>query len=78
MMNMETLVTCPVSVAHWQEELKALISRHVAETNSVKAADILQHWEEECTILCKSAPKEMLVHLPAPLQDGQSQSMPAE
>jgi len=78
MMNMETLVTCPVSVAHWQEELKALITRHVAETNSVKAADILQHWDEELHNFVQVCPKEMLVHLPAPLQDGHSQSVPAE
>jgi glutamate synthase (NADPH/NADH) large chain len=78
MMNMETLVTCPVSVAHWEEELKALITRHVAETNSVKGTDILQHWEEEKHNFVQVCPKEMLVHLPAPLQDGQSQSMPAE
>jgi glutamate synthase (NADPH/NADH) large chain len=78
MMNMETLVTCPVSVAHWQEELKALIARHVAETNSVKGADILQHWDEEKHNFVQVCPKEMLVHLPAPLQDGQSQSVLAE
>ena len=78
MMNMETLVTCPVSVAHWQEVLKALIARHVAETNSVKGADILQHWDEEKHKFVQVCPKEMLVHLPAPLQDGQSQSVPAE
>jgi len=78
MMNMETLVTCPVSVAHWQEELKALIARHVAETNSVKGADILQHWDEEKHNFVQVCPKEMLVHLPAPLQDGRSQSVPAE
>ena len=78
MMNMETLVTCPVLVAHWEEELKALITRHVAETNSVKGTDILQHWEEEKHNFVQVCPKEMLVHLPAPLQDGQSQSMPAE
>jgi glutamate synthase (NADPH/NADH) large chain len=78
MMNMETLVTCPVSVAHWQEELKALITRHVAETNSVKAADILQHWDEELHNFVQVCPKEMLVHLPEPLQDGHSQSVPAE
>jgi glutamate synthase (NADPH/NADH) large chain len=66
MMNMETLVTCPVSVAHWQEELKALIARHVAETNSVKGADILQHWDEEKHNFVQVCPKEMLVHLPAP------------
>ena len=67
MMNMETLVTCPVSVAHWQEELKVLIARHVAETNSVKGADILQHWDEEKHNFVQVCPKEMLVHLPAPL-----------
>jgi glutamate synthase (NADPH/NADH) large chain len=78
MMNMETLVTCPVSVAHWQEVLKALIARHVAETNSVKGADILQHWDEEKHNFVQVCPKEMLVHLPVPLQDGQSQSVPAE
>jgi glutamate synthase (NADPH/NADH) large chain len=78
MMNMETLVTCPVSVARWQEELKALITRHVAETNSVKAADILQHWDEELHNFVQVCPKEMLVHLPEPLQDGHSQSVPAE
>jgi len=77
-MNMETLVTCPVSVAHWQEELKALIARHVVETNSVKGADILQHWDEEKHNFVQVCPNEMLVHLPAPLQDGQSQSVPAE
>ena len=78
MMNMETLVTCPVSVAHWQEVLKALITRHVSETNSVKGADILQRWEEEKRNFVQVCPKEMLVHLPAPLEDGQSLSVPAE
>ena len=34
LMNMETLVTVPVTVAHWENELKRLIERHVDETAS--------------------------------------------
>ena len=41
LMNMETLVTCPVTVAHWEDQLKGLITQHEAETGSRRAADIL-------------------------------------
>ena len=43
LMNMETLVTCPVTVDHWKDELRGLVQRHAAETGSRKAADLLQH-----------------------------------
>ncbi|MDJ0630424.1 MAG: glutamate synthase large subunit [Rhodobacter sp.] len=66
-MNMETLVTCPVTVDHWEHELKGLIERHAAETGSVKAQDILQHWDTERAHFLQVCPKEMLVHIPAPL-----------
>ncbi|MBO9476305.1 glutamate synthase large subunit [Shimia sp. R11_0] len=66
-MNMETLVTCPVTVAHWEDQLKGLIERHVAETGSRKAADILQHWDVEKANFLQVCPKEMLVHIPHPL-----------
>jgi len=66
-MNMETLVTCPVTVDHWEGELKDLITRHLAETGSAKAADILQHWAAEKQNFLQVCPTEMLVHLPAPL-----------
>ncbi|MBS9715335.1 glutamate synthase large subunit [Pseudohalocynthiibacter aestuariivivens] len=67
LMNVETLVTCPVTVAHWEAELKGLIERHYEETGSRKAEDILQHWDLERDNFLQVCPKEMLVHLPAPL-----------
>ncbi|KCV82390.1 glutamate synthase (NADPH) large subunit [Actibacterium atlanticum] len=67
MMNMETLVTCPVADPHWEEQLKGLIERHVAETGSLKAADILQHWDLERGNFVQVCPKEMLDKLPHPL-----------
>ena len=67
LMNMETLVTCPVTVDHWEAELKGLIERHAAETSSRKAADLLQHWEVEKPNFVQICPKEMLPHLSAPL-----------
>ncbi|MEY8144260.1 glutamate synthase large subunit [Falsihalocynthiibacter sp. CO-5D18] len=72
LMNMETLVTCPVTVEYWQDQLKELIERHVKETGSQKGADILQHWELEKTRFLQICPKEMLVHIPHPLSDESS------
>ncbi|MDD9717148.1 glutamate synthase large subunit [Dinoroseobacter sp. PD6] len=77
MMNMETLVTCPVTVDHWEGQLKGLIERHLAETGSRKAADILQHWDIEKANFLQVCPKEMLVHIPAPLGIEDS-AIPAE
>ena len=76
-MNMETLVTCPVTVAHWEAQLKGLIERHAAETGSRKAADILQHWDVERANFLQVCPKEMLIHLPHPLSV-QEAAVPAE
>ena len=67
LMNMETLVTCPVTVPHWEAQLEELIERHLAETGSRRAADILQHWDVEKGNFLQVCPKEMLVHLPHPL-----------
>ncbi len=67
MMNMETLVICPVTQPHWEAELKGLIERHAAETGSLLAADILQHWDLERGNFLQVCPKEMLGKLPHPL-----------
>jgi len=76
-MNLETLVTCPVTVQHWEDQLKGLIERHVAETGSAKARDILQHWDVEKANFLQVCPKEMLVHIAHPLtQEGTA--VPAE
>ncbi|SDJ13358.1 glutamate synthase large subunit [Aliiruegeria lutimaris] len=77
LMNMETLVTAPVTHPHWEAELRDLIERHVAETESVKAADILQHWDLELRHFVQVCPKEMLVHIPHPL-GVEENAIPAE
>ncbi len=77
LMNRETIVTCGVTVDHWTAELKDLLERHYAETDSRKAGDILQHWDSEKNNFLQICPKEMLVHLPAPLTIEQS-AVPAE
>ncbi|MDW3223494.1 MAG: glutamate synthase large subunit [Paracoccaceae bacterium] len=77
LMNMETLVTCPVTVDHWMQELEELLQAHLRETGSRHAADILQHWDSEKHHFLQVCPKEMLVHLPAPLEI-ENQAMPAE
>ncbi|WP_289042859.1 glutamate synthase large subunit [uncultured Aliiroseovarius sp.] len=66
-MNMESLVTNPVTVDHWEAQLKSLIQRHADETNSQQAAEILRHWELERSNFLQVCPVEMLDKLPAPL-----------
>ena len=77
LINMETLVTSAVTVPHWMSQLKALVQRHLTETGSRKAADILQHWDIEKSNFVQICPTEMLVHLPAPLSIEQA-AIPAE
>ncbi|MFK7743846.1 MAG: glutamate synthase large subunit [Roseobacter sp.] len=77
LMNMETLVTCPVTVDHWMGQLEELMEMHLAETGSRHAADILQHWDTEKHNFLQVCPKEMLVHLPAPLSLEET-AVPAE
>ncbi len=77
LMNMETLVTCPVEVTHWEDQLKCLIERHALETGSRKAADILQHWDVEKRNFLQVCPKEMLNKLSHPLRL-QTAAVPAE
>ena len=66
-MNHETLVSCPVTVAHWEAELKGLIERHVAETGSLKATEILRYWDKERGNFLQICPKEMLPNISHPL-----------
>ena len=77
LMNRETLVTCKVTVAHWEDELRGLIERHLAETGSRRAAQILDHWERERHRFVQVCPKEMLAHLSHPLSHD-AQAVPAE
>ena len=78
MLNMESLVTCTVTQEHWEAELKDLIERHVAETKSRKAQDILQHWDLEKGNFLQVCPKEMLNKIAHPLGIEDSVAVPAE
>ncbi|MBV7394458.1 glutamate synthase large subunit [Mameliella sediminis] len=78
MMNMEGLVTCPVTVAEWEDQLKSLLERHVEETNSRKGMDILQNWDLEKAHFVQVCPKEMLDKIPHPLGIEGELAVPAE
>jgi len=67
LINRESLVINPVTVPHWINQLEELIERHLAETGSQRAAQILQNWEAERANFLQVCPKEMLDKLPAPL-----------
>jgi glutamate synthase (NADPH/NADH) large chain len=77
LINMETVVTCPVTVDHWEEQLRGLVEAHVAETGSVKAGQILQEWEVEKLNFLQVCPIEMLSRIPAPLSL-EDEAIPAE
>ena len=77
MMNMETLVTCSVAEGYWMTDLEQLLERHLEETGSQKAAEILQNWDSEKAHFMQICPKEMLTRLPAPLVLEQA-AVPAE
>ncbi|MEM1130640.1 MAG: glutamate synthase-related protein, partial [Pseudomonadota bacterium] len=78
MMNTETLVVGRPTGEHWIGQLKGLIERHLKETGSRRAAEILQHWEAELPNFLQVCPKEMLDKLAYPLEIETSEAVPAE
>ena len=77
LINGETLVRCAVTESHWEAELKGLIERHLAETGSRKAQDILQYWDRELRNFIQLCPREMLDKLEHPL-GAEPKAIPAE
>ena len=67
MLNSETVVTCPVTVPHWENQLHGLIARHLEETGSQHASDILQNWDVEKAHFVQVCPIEMLDKLEHPV-----------
>jgi glutamate synthase (NADPH/NADH) large chain len=65
--NLESLVTAPVTVAHWENQLKGLLEQHLAETDSPKTKEILHSWDAELAHFIQICPKEMLNRIPHPL-----------
>ena len=77
LINLDTVVCVPVSEGHYLDQLKGLVERHMEETGSRKAAEILQHWEDERGNFLQVVPKEMLDKLAVPLE-GLGEAVPAE
>jgi glutamate synthase (NADPH/NADH) large chain len=67
LVNGETLVACKVAEPHWEAELKGLIERHLSETGSRRAQDILRYWDRELPRFVQLCPREMLDKLAHPL-----------
>ena len=77
MMNPETLVAVPVNEGHYMGELEQLLEMHLEETGSKRAADLMQHWDEERHHFVQLCPKEMLNKLEVPIV-GLDEAIPAE
>ncbi|MEM9813266.1 MAG: glutamate synthase-related protein, partial [Pseudomonadota bacterium] len=75
-LNLETLVTAPVTSAHWEGVLRGLIEAHTAETRSARAAELLRNWPEARARFLQVCPREMLARLAHPLSD--AEAIPAE
>ena len=58
-------------------DLHGLIARHAEETGSLKARAILAEWGTERARFVQVCPREMLAHLPVPLEAA-PQAVPAE
>lgn len=76
-MNEETIITCALGHPHWEAQVKGLIARHAAETQSPIALRILGDWARERVHFLQVCPKEMLPHLAYPLSD-EAAKVPAE
>jgi len=68
-LNEETVISAPIRAAAWERQLHGLVSRHLAETGSLRAAAILRNWEEALPCFRQIVPKEMLGRLAHPLDD---------
>jgi glutamate synthase (NADPH/NADH) large chain len=68
-LNGETVIAVPIESGAWEAQLKGLVERHVRETGSPRASEILRHWAEELPRFRQIVPKEMLTRLEHPLSD---------
>jgi glutamate synthase (NADPH/NADH) large chain len=68
-LNPETLHWQRLDSAYWENVLKTLIARHVAETESRYAATLLNDWGREAAHFWQVVPTEYVKYLPAGLSD---------
>jgi len=67
--NVETIEIDVVQSRHWEAVLRNLVTAHVEETGSPKAAELLRNWDQEMPHFRQICPKEMLSRLEHPLSD---------
>ncbi len=67
--NADTIAWQRVASAHWEEVLRALVSRHVAETSSRYAAMLLHDWARTLHHFWQVVPKGYERYLPVPLAE---------
>ncbi|MEO8714724.1 MAG: glutamate synthase-related protein, partial [Acetobacteraceae bacterium] len=65
--NPDTLTWQRIAHPHWEQEVRGLLARHVAETNSRYAARLLHDWERTLPHLWQVVPKEYVRYLPVAL-----------
>lgn len=67
--NTETVVFQPITSKYWEDVLTTLLARHIAESDSRFAEELLYHWETERHKFIQVCPKEMVSRLDHPLAD---------
>jgi glutamate synthase (NADPH) large chain len=68
-MNPDTLHWQRVATPYWENVLKSLIQRHVAETESRYAATMLNDWTRESPHFWQVVPKDFVRYLASPLAE---------
>ncbi len=75
--NPDTLIWQRVASAHWEEVLRGLLARHVAETNSRYAAMLQLEWDRVLPQFWQVVPKDFVKYLPVPLTDEPAEALRA-
>ena len=70
--NPDTLLWSRVGHPHWQGELRRLVERHAAETQSRFAAMMVHDWGRALPRFWQVVPKEYAQYLPVPLTEGEA------
>ena len=72
--NPDTLLWQRIAHPHWNQVLRDLVARHVAETSSRYATRLLHEWDRTVAQTWQVVPKDFVKHLPVPLSRGTAQA----
>ena len=72
--NPDTLLWQRIAHPHWNQVLRDLVARHVAETSSRYATRLLHEWDRTVAQTWQVVPKDFIKHLPVPLSRGTAQA----